>query len=154
MPRAVSISMTREEVITYITTPRTASLATIGADGLPHVAAMWYGFVDDHVVMATYAKSQKAVNLLRNPRCALHWESGDTYEELRGVLVQAEATLTDDPPTVFDYMCAVYDTFRLPRFGPMPDETRSRYLAQSHKRVGVAVPLERISSWDHRKAAP
>jgi hypothetical protein len=143
--------MTREETMAYITTPRTTSLATIGADGFPHVAAMWYGFVDDHVVMATYAKSQKAVNLLRDSRCALHWESGEIYDELRGVLVQAKAVLVDDPSTVFDYMCAVYDTFRLPRFGPMPSEMHTRYVAQSHKRIGVAVPLERISSWDHRK---
>ncbi|HXA11573.1 MAG TPA: pyridoxamine 5'-phosphate oxidase family protein, partial [Mycobacterium sp.] len=39
------IVMSEAEVSDFVTSRRTGTLATIGADGQPHLTAMWYGVV-------------------------------------------------------------------------------------------------------------
>ena len=48
---------------------------------------------DGSVWMTTYRKSQKAVNVARNPKVALHIESGNTYDTLRGVCIRGNAEI-------------------------------------------------------------
>ena len=66
----------------------TLQLATNGTDGFPHLVAMWYGMVDGHLHFNTYATSQKAKNLERDPRVTCMVEAGTEYAELRGVVIQ------------------------------------------------------------------
>lgn len=46
---------------------------------------MWYAVVDGEIWLETKAKSQKAVNLTRDPRVSFLIEDGNTYDTLRGV---------------------------------------------------------------------
>ena len=48
----------------------------------------------------TYAKSQKVRNLERDPRATLQIEDGEQYHELRGVMIEAEATIHRDTEVV------------------------------------------------------
>ena len=59
--------MTDEEIAEFITRSRTATMATVLSDGRPHLVAMWYAVVDGEIWFETKAKSQKAVNLRRDP---------------------------------------------------------------------------------------
>src|ERR1700733_16270659 len=79
------IVMSEAEISDFVTSSRTGTLATIGADGQPHLTAMWYGVVDGEIWLETKEKSQKAVNLKRDPRGSFMIEDGDTYDTLRGV---------------------------------------------------------------------
>ena len=58
---------------------------------------MWYGVVDGEIWLETKAKSQKAVNLRRDPRITFLLEAGDTYDTLRGVSFEGTAEIVDDP---------------------------------------------------------
>jgi nitroimidazol reductase NimA-like FMN-containing flavoprotein (pyridoxamine 5'-phosphate oxidase superfamily) len=60
--------MTPAEVDAFLRERRTMSVATHNHDGSIHLVAMWYGFVDGVPVFETHPKSQKAVNLRRDPR--------------------------------------------------------------------------------------
>src|ERR1019366_2304733 len=53
------VAMTDEEVGDFLTRPLTMALATISPVGQPHLAAMWYGFVDGTLGFLTYRGSQK-----------------------------------------------------------------------------------------------
>ena len=44
----------------------------------------------------TYAASQKAVNIARDPRATLQVEAGEAYGELRGVMVEADVVVHGD----------------------------------------------------------
>jgi PPOX class probable F420-dependent enzyme len=50
---------------------RTATIATIGRDGHPHVAPVWFTLDGQDVVFSTSSSSAKAKNLGRDPRVAL-----------------------------------------------------------------------------------
>lgn len=64
----------------------TLNIATVGKDGWPHMAVLWYGFHDGKVAFWTFAKSQKVLNLRRDPRVTALVESGTSYHNLKGVV--------------------------------------------------------------------
>ncbi len=83
------IVMSEAEIADFVNSSRTGTLATIGPDGQPHLTAMWYAVIDGEIWLETKAKSQKAVNLRRDPRVSFLLEDGDTYDTLRGVSFEA-----------------------------------------------------------------
>jgi len=70
--------------MTFLTNGHTLQVATIGGDGFPHLAPMWFTVDDARVVFRSFTKSQKIVNLARNPKLTVLVEDGDGYDELRG----------------------------------------------------------------------
>src|ERR1700744_3218051 len=92
-----SIVMSEDEIADFVVKSRTGTLATVGADCNPHLTAMWYEVVDGEIWLETKAKSQKAVNLTRDPRVSFLIEDGDTYDTLRGGSFEGGAEIVDHP---------------------------------------------------------
>jgi len=141
------IVMTDEEIAEFIERSRTATLATLLPDGRPHLVAMWYAVVDGEIWFETKAKSQKAVNLRRDPRVTVMIEDGDTYDTLRGVSIDATAEIVDDPETILRVGISVFERYT----GPYSDEMRPFIDQMMHNRICVRVVPSRTRSWDHRK---
>ncbi len=150
-PRA-DVSMTPDEIATLLALPMTGVLSTLDRSGAPHAAAMWFTPNERELRMWTYAKSQKAVNLRRDPRCAFLVEEGTAYNELRGVLVKGAARLVTDYDEILAIGTALYDRYTLPATGvealagPIAEIER-----QARKRVGIVLSLDNLASWDHSK---
>ena len=51
---------------------------------------MWYAVLDGEIWFETKAKSQKAVNLRRDPTITVMIEDGQTYDTLRGVSIDGQ----------------------------------------------------------------
>ena len=147
MSRRKLIAMTDEEVQAFLQEQRTLQVATIDHDGYPHLVAMWYILHDEHIVFWTYARSQKAVNLRRDPRLTCLVEAGQAYQELRGVQIKGQATILDDLPTVQHYGELIFERYT----GPLNESTRPMIAAQAGKRIVVVVKPVEVVSWDHRK---
>jgi PPOX class probable F420-dependent enzyme len=144
--------MAPDEITRFLAAPRTAVLSSLDKDGAPHSAAMWFVAAGAEVLMWTYAKSQKAVNLRRDPRCALLAEEGLAYNELRGVLVTGAVTLIDDFESIRAIGIALYDRYTRPATGlPAEDGPMVEIERQARKRVGLSLPLTDVASWDHGK---
>ncbi|MGI9665764.1 MAG: pyridoxamine 5'-phosphate oxidase family protein [Acidimicrobiia bacterium] len=149
------VAMTADEVVAFLTDGRkTLQVATIGKDGAPHVAPMWFVLDDGKIVFRSFSKSQKIVNLLRDPRLTVLVETGDTYETLRGVMVKGTATLVDDPA----YVLELYGRIgaRYPFAGDEPVELDADALDQAFgrfaaKNTAVVVEPTSMTSWDHTK---
>ena len=147
MSRRDMIRMNDEEIRAFLEEQRTLQVATIDHDGWPHLVAMWYAVVNDQVVFWTYAKSQKAVNLLRDPKLTCLVETGERYDELRGVQIKGRAILTNDQETIRRTAEVIYTRY----VNPLNDATRQMIAAQAPKRVLVFVEPIEVVSWDHRK---
>ena len=102
MDRRKSIQLAPEEIRRFMDEGRTAMLATNGRDGYPHLIAMWYAVKDGDLVMTTYGKSQKAVNIRRDPRATMMWEAGTSYNKLAGLMIRGRAEIVDDPVASVD----------------------------------------------------
>jgi PPOX class probable F420-dependent enzyme len=141
------IVMSPAEIADFVTTSRTGTLATVGRDGQPHLTAMWYGVVDGEIWLETKAKSQKAVNLRRDPRVSFLLEGGQTYDTLRGVSFEGAAEIVDDPDTIFRVGVSVWERYT----GPYTDDLKPAVEQMMRKRVAVRIVARRTRSWDHRK---
>jgi len=142
------IRMTEAEIDAFLEEQRTMSVATIGADGRPHVVAMWYAFVDGALCFWTFAKSQKVVNLRRDNRLTCLVEDGDVYANLRGVELVARAHISDDEDEVLKF--GVTESARYQNL-PVNDAMIAAVKKMANKRVVVRLEIERVVSWDHRK---
>lgn len=150
MSQRDAIALTPTEQKEYIATARTLTLCTSGPHGYPHAVAMWFVVDDDGVVwMSTYRKAQKAINVQRNPKVALHIESGETYDSLKGVLIRGDAELVGDEEAVFQVLRRVHEKMS----GAFPDAAGAEEVMrwQARKRVALKITPRRISSWDHSK---
>src|SRR4051794_21086607 len=92
--------MSADEVVAFLEAERTLTCATLGRDGWPHLMPLWYVVRDGECWAWTYAKSQKVRNLERDARCTLQVEAGESYAELRGVMIKATCALHHDAAVV------------------------------------------------------
>jgi PPOX class probable F420-dependent enzyme len=143
------IVMTPGEVAQFLARSRTATVASNGPDGMPHLVAMWYGVIGDAVYIETKAKSQKAVNLRRDPRMVFMVEAGTSYDTLRGVSLEGTAVIIEESDGEEYWAAArsVYERYT----GPYTEEARPLLDFMMNKRIVVKLVPERIRSWDHRK---
>lgn len=143
-----SIVMSDDEIVEFVERSRTATMATLGADGRPHLVAMWYAVVDGDIWLETKAKSQKAVNLRRDPRLTLMIEDGDTYDTLRGVSFDGQAEIVDDDPDLLLRVgISVWERYT----GPYTEDMRPFVDQMMNNRIAVRLVPTRTRSWDHRK---
>ncbi|QXC61120.1 PPOX class F420-dependent oxidoreductase [Aquihabitans sp. G128] len=141
------IEMTDDEIAGYIERSRTATLATIGPSGVPHLVAMWYAVIDGQIWVETKGRSQKAVNLTRDPRVTVMIEDGFTYDKLRGVSIEGQGVIVEDPDELWKVGVSVWERYS----GEYTEEVKPLVEFMLHKRVAVRIDVDRIRSWDHRK---
>jgi PPOX class probable F420-dependent enzyme len=141
------IVMSDDEITEFIEHSRTATMATLSADGTPHLVAMWYAVLDGDIWFETKAKSQKAVNLRRNPTITVMVDDGLGYDTLRGVSIEGSAEIVDDPEILLRVGISVWERYN----GPYSDEVRPFVDQMMNNRIAVRVAADRVRSWDHRK---
>jgi PPOX class probable F420-dependent enzyme len=142
-----AIRMTEEEVEGLLAERRPMTMCTLNGDGSIHAVAMWYGFLEGSVAIETKAKSQKAVNLRRDPRMTCMFEDGEYYEELRGVELVGRAEFVDEPDRLFELGTNLFSRY----YAPYSEEMRPFVETMLNKRIVVKLVVERTVSWDHRK---
>jgi PPOX class probable F420-dependent enzyme len=142
------IRLTDDELDEFLHGRRTMNVATYNHDGSIHLVAMWYGFLDGKPAFETFTKSQKILNLRRDPRITVLLESGDEYGELRGVELVGRATLSEDPAVVMPVARSVVERYFAVE---NPDDVDAVAAGLANKRTAVIIDVERVVSWDHSK---
>ena len=144
--RRDQIRMSDEELRAFLEEQRTVIVATTGPNGRPHLMPLWY--VPDGLELRgwTFAKSQKARNLERDPRATLQVESGVEYQELRGAMLECDVLVEHGAEHVAPYGEALVD-----RYGGGSPQMKELFRAQAPKRVGMRFTPTRTVTWDHRK---
>ena len=130
----------------------TVLVAANGRDGFPHLTTLFYIVRDGRIAFWTYGRSQKILNLERDPRVTALVEDGTDYFELRGVSIEGRAEIVRDPDTIFEIGSAVATRMvGADSFESLGDFGMKAVEKQATKRVGVIIHPERVASWDHRK---
>jgi PPOX class probable F420-dependent enzyme len=146
--RRDQIKLSTEEQAAFLEQQRVVVCATNGLRGWPHLMPLWYVIRDGHLWAWTYAKSQKVRNLERDPRATLQIEAGDSYDELRGVMIEAETEIHHDLDIVAGVGAELSQRYGGGEPGP---EALAAVRAQAPKRVALHFIPERVATWDHRK---
>jgi general stress protein 26 len=146
------IRMSDAEIAEFLGAERTVVCASQGHNGWPHLMPLWYavrpGPSGPEVWAWTFGKSQKVRNLERDPRATLQVEAGDTYDQLRGVMIEAETVIHRDPETVLQLGAEIARRYG---GGDLDEGALAAIGAQAPKRVALQFQARRVRSWDHRK---
>lgn len=143
-----AIRMTENEIAALLDECQSLQVATLDRDGAPHLTTLWFAYQDGAFLFETYGKSQKIVNLRRDPRIAVLCERGTSYSELRGVSVQGRAEIIDSGQRLQALMEVLVARNHK---GLNAAEVTQIAASMVEKRVVVAVRPDRVISWDHRK---
>lgn len=166
MSRREQIRMSDAEVAAFLAQERTVTCATIGPRGWPHVMPLWYVLRDapagessrptpPRLWAWTYAASQKARNLERDARATLQVEAGETYDQLRGVMLECDVVVRSELDVVRALARELFARYASPRGEPpaaeLPAQVAEMVDRQAAKRVALEFVERRRATWDHRK---
>jgi len=145
------IKMSDEELRAFLVEQKIVSCATLGPRGRPHLVPLWY--VPDGVELRawTFAKSQKAKNLARDPHATLQVEAGVEYHELRGVMFECDVDVERDEAKVANYGRALFRRYGGAHDGELAPEVEEMIEKQAPKRIGLRFRPTRTVTWDHRR---
>jgi len=143
--RRDQIKMSDDELRAFLGERRVVTCATVGPNGRPHLMPVWYAAEGTTLRGWTYAKSQKAKNLERDPHATLQVEAGELYHELRGMMMECDVEIVREPETVANFGRSLFQ-----RFGATGDDVDAMIAKQAPKRIGLTFTPTRIVSWDHR----
>lgn len=149
--RREAIMFTDDELRAYMVEQKTLTIVSNGRDGFPHPMPMWFYMDDDGAyICTTFRKSQKVMNFKRDPKATLLVESGEEYNQLRGVVVYADCHVIDDEAAVVDALIGI-NTKGEEVSADAAEANHGAMLKTAPKRVVLKfVPRETLS-WDHSK---
>lgn len=147
--RGRKIMMTPEELDEFLTTQRTCRVATVSADGAPHLSALWFAWDGTSLWLYSITRSKRWADLRRDPRMAVVVDAGEEYGELQGVELSGTVEFVGEAPRTgepYPELDAVERLFAQKNFGlnEMPHDGRHAWLR---------LTPESIKSWDFRKLA-
>lgn len=122
----------------FVEKPRIARLATVGRDGAPHIAPVWYRVEDGAFLVLTDRGTQKHRNIERDPRVELCID--DERPPYHTVLVRGRARAEPAPGEAWRLSLAV-------RY--LGEEAGRRYVEANASPHGVLLRIvpERVIGW-------
>ncbi|MFI0820958.1 pyridoxamine 5'-phosphate oxidase family protein [Streptomyces sp. NPDC021098] len=145
--RGRRIMMSPAELDAFLTEQRTCRVATVAADGRPHLSALWFAWDGTALWLYSLTRSRRWAELRRDPRLAVLVDDGHDYGELRGAELSGEAVFVGEAPRS-GAPCPELDApermFAAKYFGldAMPHDGRHAWLR---------LTPDTVSSWDFRK---
>lgn len=102
--------MTPEEYRSFLLDQaRTAQLATVRADGRPHVVPMWFDLDGETLIFTTSPESVKGINIRRDPRVCLYVD--DETPPFAFVLIEGTVALSGDPEALHYWATRIGDRY-------------------------------------------
>lgn len=152
MSQRDKVKLTEQETQEFLALNMKVQIASLERDGAPHLSTLFYVLEQGRIAFWTYARSQKIVNLERDPRVSALVEDGTDYFELRGVSIQGTARIVRDADELFAIgsrvACRMAGVERLEDLGEFG---MAQVRKQATKRVAVVIEPDTVATWDHRK---
>ncbi|WJV50171.1 pyridoxamine 5'-phosphate oxidase family protein [Streptomyces flavofungini] len=147
--RGRRIMMTPDEVDAFLAAERTCRVATVSADGAPHVSALWFAWDGTSLWLYSITRSKRWAELRRDPRVAVVVDAGEQYGELRGVELTGTAEVVGETPRTGE-PCPELD---------LPEQLFARknfgmeQMVHDGRHAWLRLTPDAIASWDFRKLA-
>src|SRR5947208_11306102 len=110
--RRDQIRMSDDELREFVEEQKVMTVATLGPSGRPHLMPLWYvPQPDGDLIGWTFAKSQKAKNVERDPHATVQIEDGVEYQELRGAMLECDVGLERDTAEVTGFGTKIFERY-------------------------------------------
>ena len=99
--------LTKEEAHEFLDSrPGWLILTTIGGDGYPHSVPIGYFRFGDEIYTGGRDGTQRIANIKRNPQVSALFETGDSMQNIKGLMIQGDADIVTDPDEALKLMRA------------------------------------------------
>ena len=146
--RARRIAMAKDELDGFLAEQRMCRLGSIDGDGAPHVSPLWFVWDGSALWLHSIVKSQRWVNLVRDPRVSVAVDAGVGYGELRGVELLGRVDVVGDVPRA---EAPHSDTAAAEQL--WADKYTGGTFVSDGKHAWLRLEPDKIVSWDFRKLA-
>lgn len=139
IPRS-ALRLDPEDLEELLRTERTMRIGTVGPDGTPHVAPMWFVWLDGAIWINSLRRSRRTRDLASGSEVAVCVDAGVEYWDLKGAVLYG----TPEEATGDERLGAVQAEFARKYWGgtEMP-------AVKSH--VWIRMVPRTIASWDFHK---
>lgn len=146
--RGRAIAMSEAERDGFLAGERTCRVATVGADGFPHVSPLWFGWSGGALWLFSITRSKRWRDLERDPRVSVVVDAGVEYTELRGVEISGRAEQVGEVPRGSGPDPQLADVERI-----FADKYMGGSFYADGRHAWLRIVPDRIVSWDFRKLA-
>lgn len=147
--RGRKIMMSTEERDAFLTEQRTCRVATVAADGTPHVSPLWFVWDGTSLWIYSLSRSRRWADLRADSRVAVVVDAGEQYGELRGVELSGHMEFVGETPRTGEE-CPELDAperlFAHKNFGMTE-------MVHDGRHAWARLTPDKIASWDFRKLA-
>lgn len=144
--RGGKIAMDRTERNQFLAEQRTCRVATVGADGAPHVTPLWFVWDGSALWLTSLVRSQRWTDLQRDGRVSIVVDAGEDYMDLRGVEIRGSASAVGEVPRTGEPVPELDAIERL-----NADKYAGGQIFHDGRHAWIRVVPEKIVSWDFRK---
>ncbi|WP_124271765.1 pyridoxamine 5'-phosphate oxidase family protein [Streptomyces sp. ADI96-02] len=139
--------MTPEQRDAYLGEQRTCRVATLAADGSPHVGALWFVWDGGSLWLYSIIRSLRWSQLRADPRVAVVVDDGEEYGELRGVELSGTVEFVGEAPRSGEPCpeLAVPERLFPAKYFAMAD------MPHDGRHAWLRLTPDRIVSWDFRR---
>lgn len=125
------------------------AVATLNADGSPHVVPLWFVWPEDAVYVSTRREGRTWANASADPRVALTVDVGRAWVELAGIQIRGRAELLPaEDANLRTPISAWHEKYR-----PLMAGDGFGRFAQAVAGLGfLRVVPESIAAWDHARS--
>ncbi|MEU6811380.1 pyridoxamine 5'-phosphate oxidase family protein [Streptomyces sp. NPDC046831] len=145
--RGRKIMMTPGELDEFLTAQRTCRVATVSPDGAPHVSALWFAWDGVSLWLYSVVRSRRWAELRRDPRVAIVVDTGEEYDQLRGVELSGRAEFVGEVPRTGELRAEldVPETLFARKYFDLEE------MPHDGRHAWVRLTPEKTVSWDFRK---
>jgi nitroimidazol reductase NimA-like FMN-containing flavoprotein (pyridoxamine 5'-phosphate oxidase superfamily) len=125
-----------------------ASVATVNADGSPHVVPLWFVWPEDALYVSTRRPSRTWANAARDPRVSIAVDVGRAWNELAGVCVAGRAEpMPAEHPGMRRPISAWHEKYR----SLLSGDAFARFAEQVTSLAFLRVVPDELRGWDHAR---
>jgi general stress protein 26 len=125
------------------------SVATVGADGSPHVVPLWFVWLEDALYVSTRREGRTWRNALADPRVSVTIDVGRSWIEIAGALVEGVAEpYAAEHVSMRAPMSAWHEKYR----SLLAGEGFGRFAEEVRGLAFLRIVPSRLVSWDHARA--
>lgn len=144
--RGGKIAMSTDERNEFLAAERTCRVASVGADGAPHVTPLWFAWDGSALWLTSIVRSQRWTDIARNPRVSIVVDAGIEYMELRGVEIEGTAETVGEVPRTGEPVPELETPEQL-----FADKYTGGTMFHDGRHAWLRIVPTKIVSWDFRK---
>ena len=135
------------EIDAFLGDERTCRVATVGGDGAPHAAPLWFVWDGAALWLYSIVQSQRWTDVVRDPRVGVVVDAGKQFHELRGVEIIGRAETVGEVPRGSD----PHDVLTVAELMFARKYLGGDAFHPDGRHAWLRVVPDKIVSWDFRK---